>query len=175
MRFPKIRSACMAVVTVVIDDLSYDRQWTNSPQLYRIVTVNKMGDGLYDRFAGSFTGVNTRLAADYPEVKAVGSLANRPDRFRLDPHAWSVLAVRSHTTWNCTLVVTLGTLTYALRACSGALLAVPNPAPASGAQDAVGGGRWLLMVFRHMSADTSKARLASGQVDIVHWLEDTNG
>ena len=94
-------SACMAVVTVVIDDLSYDRQWTNSPQLYRIVTVNKMGDGLYDRFAGSFTGVNTRLAADYPEVKAVGSLANRPDRFRLsdtDPNGVEMQVLNADTT-----------------------------------------------------------------------------
>jgi putative ABC transport system permease protein len=93
-------SACMVVATVVIDDLSYDRQWKNSPQLYRILTVNKMGDGLYDRFAASFTGVNTRLATDYPEVKAAGSLANRPDRFRFtdtDPNGVELQVLNADT------------------------------------------------------------------------------
>ena len=41
--------ASMLMLTIVLDDLSYDRQWTNSKELYRIVTVNKMGNGVYDR------------------------------------------------------------------------------------------------------------------------------
>ncbi|HEV3324517.1 MAG TPA: FtsX-like permease family protein [Puia sp.] len=93
-------SACMVVATVVIDDLSYDRQWKNSPRLYRILTVNKMGDGLYDRFNASFTGVCTRLASDYPEVKAVACLNNRKDRFRLsdtDPNGVEVQVLNADT------------------------------------------------------------------------------
>jgi putative ABC transport system permease protein len=93
-------SACMVVATVVIDDLSYDRQWKNSPRLYRILTVNKMGDGLYDRFNVSFTGVCTRLASDYPEVKAVACLNNRKDRFRLsdtDPNGVEVQVLNADT------------------------------------------------------------------------------
>jgi putative ABC transport system permease protein len=93
-------AACMIVATVVIDDLSYDRQWKNGPQLYRIVTVNKMGDGLYNRFSSTFTGVATQLRTDYPEVKAAASIHNRPDRFRLnatDPNGVEVSVLSADT------------------------------------------------------------------------------
>jgi putative ABC transport system permease protein len=38
--------ACMIVATVVIDSLSYDRQWSRKDDIYRIVSVNKMGADL---------------------------------------------------------------------------------------------------------------------------------
>ena len=41
----------MLVATVVMDDLSYDKQWSRGNDLYRIISVNKMGEGLNDRFA----------------------------------------------------------------------------------------------------------------------------
>lgn len=63
--------ACMIVATVVVDDLSYDRQWQKGDGLYHIISVNKMGDGLYDRFASSFTGVGNSLKNDFPEVQTV--------------------------------------------------------------------------------------------------------
>ena len=93
-------AAGMIVATVVIDDLSYDRQWKNGPQLYRILTVNKMGDGLYDRFSAALTGVTTQLRSDYPEVKTAGSIYNRPDRFRLtdaDPNGIEVSVLSADT------------------------------------------------------------------------------
>jgi hypothetical protein len=52
-------------------------------------------------------------------------------------------------------------MTYALRACSRALLAGSNPAPASGSQVAAGGDRWLLMAVRGHLGDTPGARLRS--------------
>ena len=93
-------AAAMIVATVVIDDLSYDRQWKHGPQLYRIVTVNKMGDGLFDRFSASFTGIGTQLRSDYPEVKATASIYSRPDRFRLndaDPNGVEVSVLSADT------------------------------------------------------------------------------
>lgn len=93
-------AACLIVATVVIDDLSYDRQWTNGPQLYRIITVNKMGDGLYDRFNASLSGVATRLRSNYPEVVAAASLYNGKDRFKLDntdPNGVEVSVLRADT------------------------------------------------------------------------------
>jgi len=76
--------ACMLVATVVINDLSYDQQWSHRKELYRIVTVNKMGDGLYNRFTSSFTGLSEKLKTDFPEIKTVGRLNVYEWRFRLN-------------------------------------------------------------------------------------------
>ena len=78
--------ACMLVATVVMDDLSYDKQWSRGNDLYRIVSVNKMGEGLNDRFASSFTGVGNALKNDFPEVQTVAELRISDDeQFRLSP------------------------------------------------------------------------------------------
>ncbi len=93
-------AACMIVATVVIDDLSYDRQWKNSAQLYRVVTVDKKGEGLYNRVAFAFAGVTSQLLSDYPEVKAAGSLNNRKERFRLtdtDPNGLEISTLNADT------------------------------------------------------------------------------
>ncbi len=76
--------ACMLVATVVIDDLSYDKQWQHKNDLYRIVSVNKMGEGLYERFASSFAGLTNKLRTDYPEVKAAGILNVYNERLKPD-------------------------------------------------------------------------------------------
>lgn len=76
--------ACMIVATVVMDDLSYDKHWSNGDDLYRIISVNKMGDGLYDRFGSSFTGVGNALKNYFPEVQAVAELSISSDeQFRI--------------------------------------------------------------------------------------------
>lgn len=76
--------ACMLVATVVVDDLSYDKQWKHRNELYRIVSVNKMGEGLYERFASAFAGLTNKLRTDYPEVKAAGILNVRDERLKTD-------------------------------------------------------------------------------------------
>lgn len=93
-------AACMVVATIVIDDLSYDRQWKNSAQLYRIVTVDKKGEGLYNRVPFTFIGVTSQLLSDYPEVKAAASLNNRKERFRLtdtDPNGLEISTLNADT------------------------------------------------------------------------------
>jgi len=77
-------AACMIVATVVIDDLSYDRQWSKGNDIYRIISVNKMGEGLYDRFASSFVGLNGVLKNDYPEVDAVAKMITYKGRLKID-------------------------------------------------------------------------------------------
>lgn len=32
-------AACLIIATIVLNDLSYDRQWKNSKQLYKIIAV----------------------------------------------------------------------------------------------------------------------------------------
>ena len=94
--------ACMIVGTVVIDDLSYDRQWSKGNDLYRIITINKMGEGLYDRFASSFAGLGPTLKNDYPEVKAAAELSVLKQRLKLDendPNGIEVTALRADTSF----------------------------------------------------------------------------
>jgi len=50
--------------------------------------------------------------------------------------------------------------TYALRACSRALVMAPMPAPAPDSKAAAGGGRWLVMAIRGHLRGTSTARLS---------------
>ena len=93
-------AACMIVATVVIDDLSYDRQWTNSARLYRVVTVDRKGEGLYNLTSFTFLGVTSQLLSDYPEVKAGGSLNSRKERFRLtdtDPNGLEISTLNADT------------------------------------------------------------------------------
>ena len=76
--------ACMLVATVVIDDLSYDKQWSRSNDIYRIISINKMGDGLYDRSSNSLAGLKTALQNNFPEVEATAGISNYSTRFKLD-------------------------------------------------------------------------------------------
>ncbi|MGH2565383.1 MAG: ABC transporter permease, partial [Ginsengibacter sp.] len=96
--------ACMIVATVVMDDLSYDRQWSKGKELYRIIAINKMGDGLYDRSEYSFIGLADRLKSDYPEVDAVANISPVKERLKLDdknPNGIEVNALRADTSaWN---------------------------------------------------------------------------
>ncbi|MFT4152876.1 FtsX-like permease family protein [Parafilimonas sp.] len=92
--------ACMIVATVVIDDLSYDRQWSRGNDLYRIITIDKMGEGLYDRFASTFPGLSDKLRTDFPEAEAVAQLYNDEDRFKLnndDPNGANISILYADT------------------------------------------------------------------------------
>ncbi len=93
-------AACMIVATVVIDDLSYDRQWRNGDRLYRVITVDRKGEGLYNRNPYTFVGVTAQLLSDYPEVKAAGSLSSQKQRFRLtdsDPNGLEIPTLHADT------------------------------------------------------------------------------
>lgn len=76
--------ACMIVATVVIDDLSYDRQWSKGDDMYRIISLYKMGEGLQDRSVSSFAGLGTSLRKDFPEVVTVAELASFTQRLKLN-------------------------------------------------------------------------------------------
>lgn len=77
-------SACLLVAAVVIDDLSYDRQWSHSNDLYRINSISKMGEGLYDRSSYSFAGLANTLRTRFPEVAAVSQMYTYQERLRIN-------------------------------------------------------------------------------------------
>ena len=63
--------ACMMVATLVLDSLSYDKQWTRGKDIYRIVTVNHMGEGLNERVPSSMANLAAELQKNYPEWKHI--------------------------------------------------------------------------------------------------------
>ncbi len=94
--------ACMLVATVVIDDSSYDKQWSRSKDLYRIISVNKMGNGLYDRSAQSFAGLANTLRTGYPEVEAVAIIYAYKQRLKLseaNPNGIEINALHADTSF----------------------------------------------------------------------------
>src|SRR5215813_559855 len=76
--------SCLLVATVVIDDFSYDKQWSKGDNLYRIISINKMGEGLYDRFANSLSGLAPELKKNYPEVESYSSVSQSELWLRLN-------------------------------------------------------------------------------------------
>ncbi len=92
--------ACMIVATVVIDDLSYDRQWSKSDDLYRIITINRMGADLYDHWASSLAGLGPKLKNEFPEVKAAAGISNYKRRIKLNennPNGVEISALQADT------------------------------------------------------------------------------
>ncbi|HEY6081808.1 MAG TPA: FtsX-like permease family protein [Chitinophagaceae bacterium] len=61
-------TACLLVATVVLNDLSYDRQWTRSKDIYRIVSMNSRMKNI-ERFGQSLTGLGPALKKNFPEVQ----------------------------------------------------------------------------------------------------------
>ncbi len=61
-------TACLLVATVVLNDLSYDRQWTNGKNIYRIVSLNSRMKNI-ERFGQSLTGLGPALKQNFPEVQ----------------------------------------------------------------------------------------------------------
>lgn len=75
-------TACLLVATVVIDDLSYDRQWANADHIYRIVTVDRANKNATRRFPQSMTGLGPTMMQVFPEVKNYCRMANGDERLR---------------------------------------------------------------------------------------------
>lgn len=63
--------ACMTMTTVVMDELSYDTQWSKGEQLYRLISY---GGGQGEKVARGFTGLVHELPQNFPEIKKVVAL-----------------------------------------------------------------------------------------------------
>jgi putative ABC transport system permease protein len=76
-------TACLLVTTVIIDELSYDKQWSKADRLYRILTVNKVGEGLYNQNNHSFSGLAPALKKNFPEVEDYAFITPTELRFQI--------------------------------------------------------------------------------------------
>jgi len=77
-------SAFMMVSTVVMDDLSYDTQWSRGERIFRLVSIDNMGEGMYNKSESSYTGMLTRLKTDFPEVETGARITSTDQRFKLN-------------------------------------------------------------------------------------------
>ena len=77
--------ACMMVATVVIDSLSYDRQWSRKDDIYRVITVNKMAKDLSERNSSSPMGLLPELEKNYAEVEAWSNISSGEKYFKIRP------------------------------------------------------------------------------------------
>jgi len=68
---------CLVIATVVIDELSYDRQWSRGKDLYRIINIHQNGDVL-DKHSYSALGLGPELKKDFPEVSEVCPMNTAP-------------------------------------------------------------------------------------------------
>ncbi|RYY07546.1 MAG: ABC transporter permease [Sphingobacteriaceae bacterium] len=98
-------TACLLVATVVIDDLSYDRQWKNAKNIYRIISVDNSNKLTENRFSSSFSGLGPSLKNDFPEVVDYCRMSAYKERIKMgtdkdgveiatlsaEPTVWNVL------------------------------------------------------------------------------------
>ncbi|QRR04205.1 ABC transporter permease [Dyadobacter sandarakinus] len=77
--------ACMIVATVVIDSLSYDRQWTHADDIYRVIHVRKMGEGLLERSTSSPAALPAEMQKLFPEVVSWSSVNGYDYYFKVHP------------------------------------------------------------------------------------------
>ena len=65
----------MLISSLVVDELSYDRQWSNSNALYRMRIVPKeTKEGVTNNISGAPEGISATLKANFPEVLGYTSI-----------------------------------------------------------------------------------------------------
>ena len=78
-------SACLLVATVVIDELSYDKQWKHAHQLYRLISINNLNDAVV-RTPNSFSALGPELKQNFPEVKEYCRMQVEQKRLKFNPN-----------------------------------------------------------------------------------------
>lgn len=77
-------SACLLVATVVVDELSYDKQWTHANQLYRLISINNLNNAV-ERTPKSFSALGPELKQNFPEVKEYCRMQVEQKRLKFNP------------------------------------------------------------------------------------------
>ncbi len=86
--------ACMLVFTVVIDELSYDKFWSQADDLYKLYAEDKKADGIYQKRAQTMVGLGKALKENLPEVEQYAAVRASEQRFRFEPEDTDGIAVK---------------------------------------------------------------------------------
>ena len=98
-------TACLLVAMVVIDELSYDKQWTNAANIYRVLSIGDSKKDAGDKISVAFSGLAPTLKKDFPEVKDYCRMSVNEEQLQLsgkdesisvsllsvEPSVWNVL------------------------------------------------------------------------------------
>jgi putative ABC transport system permease protein len=77
-------TACLLLATVIMDDLSYDTQWKNAKNIYRVISINKNNQDATENFPLCFTGLGPTLKKYFPEVKSFCRMRTTTDWLKMD-------------------------------------------------------------------------------------------
>lgn len=61
--------ACLLIGTVVIDELSYNKQWNRSADTYRLLTIQEDGGAYAQKMANAYAGLAPTLKQNFAEVE----------------------------------------------------------------------------------------------------------
>ncbi|OJW18220.1 ABC transporter permease [Mucilaginibacter sp. 44-25] len=94
--------ACLIVSTVVIDELSYDRQWSKADRIYRVLSVSNVIKGDAPQPL-TFSGLGPSLKRDLPEIEEYCRISVINSRLKLtgEEEGISMKVLRAEPTfWN---------------------------------------------------------------------------
>jgi putative ABC transport system permease protein len=84
-------AACMLVAAIVWNGWSYDRQWSHSHELYRIMTASRDGK-VIDHDFNTPTGLGPGLKSNFPAVMEYCRMRNTPMNLVYDKSADGIMA-----------------------------------------------------------------------------------
>ncbi|SKB81478.1 MacB-like core domain-containing protein [Parapedobacter luteus] len=77
-------TACLLIGTVVIDEWSYDKQWSRSADTYRLLSIRE-GGGAYHRKGGTvYGGLGPSLKKNFPEVEDYSEIYPMPIHLKIN-------------------------------------------------------------------------------------------
>ncbi|QES89084.1 ABC transporter permease [Rhizosphaericola mali] len=85
-------TTCLFLLTIVLNDLSFDRSWKKSDNIYRVNTINKMGEGMYNKMDVSFVGLENEFQK-YPEVSSVSRIITSKRQLKLSENTSDAINV----------------------------------------------------------------------------------
>lgn len=74
-------ASCLIVANVVIDDLSFDKQWKNVNNIYRVIATD---NGTQETIPVTLSGLGPALQKDFPEVKGYCRITEGINNFSFD-------------------------------------------------------------------------------------------
>ena len=83
-------TSCLLVSTVVVDELSYDKQWKNTDRVYRLISTTSLQNA-EERTASTFTAFGPELKRNFPEIKEYCRLQVEESRLKFDQQKDGIL------------------------------------------------------------------------------------
>ncbi len=84
--------ASLLAGTVAMDELSYDKFWSRSDDLYKVITLSEMGDGVFKKFPAAPVGLGYALKENFPEMEEFSAISSAKVHFRIGKNDAGVIA-----------------------------------------------------------------------------------